>query len=205
MRTQPPNGLYLGTVHASKGLEFRHVMLLDGGWKFSADNIQQERRLYYVGMTRAQQTLTLCRHTGSKSFVDGLSNSLMHQAVEIKADPRLETRYQYASLKDVDIGYAGSHLSTHPIHEAVAELRQGDELKLMHMQSRYLLSNFEGRVVGRMAASFKPLHKNMKCAVAGIIVRYRSDDNDARLFAGRIKCQRWEVVVPTMVVDPSNS
>ena len=54
--TQSPDGLYIGTVHASKGLEFQHVVLLDGGWSHSGKTSQQERRLYYVGMTRAANT-----------------------------------------------------------------------------------------------------------------------------------------------------
>ncbi len=64
IRQQPKNGLYLGTVHSAKGLEFRHVVLLDGGWNTDEEELEAERRLYYVGMTRAEQTLTLCEFTG---------------------------------------------------------------------------------------------------------------------------------------------
>ena len=56
-------GLLLSTAHRAKGLEFDHVAVLDGGW----DRIDEDedpdapRRLYYVAMTRARQTLALAR------------------------------------------------------------------------------------------------------------------------------------------------
>ena len=55
------DALFLGTVHAAKGLEFDHVVLLDGGWNRAVrqGGLEEERRLYYVGMTRARETLTL--------------------------------------------------------------------------------------------------------------------------------------------------
>ena len=199
LRTRPPSGLYLGTVHASKGLEFRHVMLLDGGWKLSADSIEQERRLYYVGMTRAQQTLTLSRHAGGKSFVDSLDKSVLHQSVDLAHDPLLDTRYQTVSLNEVDIGYSGSHAPSHHIHTSIAALREGDTLKLLPMQGRYFLTDIDGNIVGRMARSFKPAIAEIQCSVAGVVVRYRRDGNNDRNFAGRLKCDQWEVIVPRMI------
>ena len=56
-------GLLLSTAHRAKGLEFDHVAVLDGGWdRFGEDeDPDAPRRLYYVAMTRARQTLALTR------------------------------------------------------------------------------------------------------------------------------------------------
>ena len=63
------------TLHASKGLEFPHVFIM--GFEEDTlphrnsvedDNIEEERRLAYVGITRAQQTLTLTIARQRKQF-----------------------------------------------------------------------------------------------------------------------------------------
>ena len=65
-------GINLSTIHGAKGLEYENVYIVDltdGDFpsassiedfnKGNIENLEEERRLFYVGMTRAKKTLTL--------------------------------------------------------------------------------------------------------------------------------------------------
>ncbi len=71
-RDEEPDAVRLSTLHASKGLEFGHVFMVgveegtlphkgdpDAPPDAAAQRIEEERRLMYVGITRAQRSLTI--------------------------------------------------------------------------------------------------------------------------------------------------
>ncbi len=69
-------GVHLLTMHASKGLEFDTVYLLDvnkgkvpKGAKLSAEELEEERRLFYVAMTRARKHLNIYYVRGTQDHI----------------------------------------------------------------------------------------------------------------------------------------
>ena len=105
----------LSTLHASKGLEWPHVMLVgvnEGLLPFKADaeemtaqRLEEERRLMYVGITRARSTLvvsTLRRRKKGRDTVQGIPSRFigemkLHEA-STREDPRQRLKRIRAEL-----------------------------------------------------------------------------------------------------------
>lgn len=71
----PTSGVYVGTIHASKGQQARTVILLTDIGKRLLDRVYQntddhdaEHRIFYVGATRALRSLVVLRPMSARSF-----------------------------------------------------------------------------------------------------------------------------------------
>ncbi len=196
MRQQPKPGLFLGTVHSAKGLEFRHVALLDGSWGAPPEQIEETRRLYYVGMTRSEETLTLCEFEPENAFASSLAACLQTRIFKGKHDPELDVQYQTLSLKDIDLGFPGRQAPSAPIHEAIRRNEPGDPLSLHPEGDRYAIRDRSGQMVGRTSKAFRLEIEPETCEVAGIVTRFADDTDPA--YRQSIKTEQWEILVPRL-------
>lgn len=98
------------------------------------------------------------------------------------------------SLKDIDIDHPGRKPGQHEMHAALREIRPGARLRFQHDGVRYLMLDEAGREVGRTAQAFKPGFAVEQCEVADIVVRYDEDSKEE--YRKRLRCERWELVVP---------
>lgn len=88
-----PDSVQLMTLHASKGLEFPHVYIIGMEEKLlphrvsmDEDNIEEERRLAYVGITRARETLAMTMALKRKQFGETINCEPSRFIAELPAD-----------------------------------------------------------------------------------------------------------------------
>ncbi len=92
-RDEPGNALRMMTLHAAKGLEFRFVFIVgceegtlphDGA--MDEGRVDEERRLMYVGITRAKEMLTLSWSSKTKRYGEVHSNQPSRVLHELPQD-----------------------------------------------------------------------------------------------------------------------
>jgi ATP-dependent DNA helicase RecQ len=196
-RGHQPAALKLMTVHAAKGQEFDHVLIMDcGDWWRSAED---ERRLLYVAMTRARQTLTLMRDEGGRNpyLVDlGTVSGVFDRLPGVRPHhrPEIEVSYLMLGPKQVDLGFAGRRGPKDPIHADLARLCAGDTVVI----DGGAIKSASGRVVGKLSRSTaQEVNKLLPAKVTAIMAR-RREQTTAPYFAA-VRCDRWEVVLAEVV------
>ncbi|WP_262984737.1 3'-5' exonuclease [Nostoc sp. PA-18-2419] len=97
------NSVLITSCHGSKGLEFRKVILLDDSFKTKPNEIESERRLFYVAMIRAKEELVICSINQSKFVQQASLNSQIITYTETQL-PQL-MHYFDLTPGDVHLGY----------------------------------------------------------------------------------------------------
>ncbi len=202
-------GLLLATAHRAKGLEFDHVVVLDGGW----DRVGQvqdpdaERRLYYVAMTRARQTLAL----GDLGELNPMKEALRDSAAVVWREPvglpvpatELSRQYWQLNLKNVYLSFAGRKPHHDPVHRAIATLSPGDPLQIQERAGRWELLDHTGVVVGVLAQSFEPPNRMTPVGATVLAVASWSRKHSEPQYQEQLQRDTWEVVVPELIFEPS--
>ncbi len=195
--------LTLSTVHSAKGREFRHVVILDGGdWREKSD---AERRLYYVGMTRAKENLVLCQSLrASNPFSPPLGGESIVRTDLPKSPQRpknLGWKYLSLRLADVDLGFGGRQAPGHAFHRAVEKLDHAEPLDVVVEGGRIeLRSRRDNTVVGRLARKFAlPAGKIVAVTVDALVRRYQGQSDPEYVHLNKVP--RWWVVLATIVIE----
>lgn len=206
-------GLLLLTAHKAKGLEFDHVVVLDGEWLRTGANEDADapRRLYYVAMTRARKTLTLARFDRAQDLLDGLPESpaIVRRLPTALPPPMPELAYRYQRLGwgEINLDFAGTRPKEHLLHRRIAALSVGSQLTLREEKiGNWVLCDAQDTIVGKLSRSFKP-PKSMRCIeahVAAIHVRRIKDVSDEHKARMSDQCEDWEMLVPELVFAPDS-
>ncbi len=199
-------GVLLLTAHRAKGLEFRHVGVLDGGWDRDGRGADPDetRRLFYVAMTRAKETLVLAQVGRYHQYAEVLEASphVHRREVHQAALPsEYGKRYITPSLREIDIGYAGRFSPTHRVHQDIAALSVGSPLLLATIQAKWCLTTTDGLVVGRMAKAFQIPQGKRFAGAKVLAIQSRTIGMVDESFQQLMKTDEWEVVLPELVFE----
>ena len=177
-------GVFLTTIHSVKGMEFSHLVIVDGGW--TKDSLEEQRRLLYVAMTRAKETLCLMQRKDAwNPFLKEITGdfTLRRDAAESqKAEqPTIPLHYALLGLDDFHISFAGRFRETNPIHQHLVALRAGSFLSIASINGKVVLQDEEVTVArlsqkGQQEWADK-LARIETVRVIAMIMRYR-DDSD---------------------------
>jgi ATP-dependent DNA helicase RecQ len=199
-------GVFLGTVHGAKGMEFCHVFVPEGGWKKAlrgqqGDQREAERRLYYVAMTRARETLCLFEQQTNPhtTLLTGASIRRRRGSINVTIPSAvLSRRYHMLGLDALYLSYPSRFPKDDPLHRRLADLTAGSELTAQYQGNRLWLLNKQGARVACLAKSARAIWRERLQAAESIKVlamvrRYAIDNESA--FRQRCRCEVWEIPI----------
>jgi ATP-dependent DNA helicase RecQ len=205
------NGIFLSTLHSVKGLEFDHVFILGDSWQEGkkAAELEEERRLFYVGMSRARETLHLFSIKNlSHPHLAGLSGPFLIERTPSLVKPGANARISYSLLgmEDLFIDFAGVRREDHPARVALQELTTGDRLQIEKRNAYLEIINGAGISVGRLSRSAEgawaaKLATIKEIRVLAMVRRYKQDVTD-KVFRERCYGESWETPVIELTYWP---
>lgn len=203
-------GVRLVTAHGVKGMEFTQVFIADGGWgQHQAADREAERRLYYVAMTRARESLVLAEgleenpHTPLLSGEAILRRSGVAELPELN-DACLQRRYDLLGLEDFYLSFAATRAADDPIHARLAALEPGSTVSLMAQGERLVLLAEEVAVAAlskRAAARWRGLLAQVQSVRVVAMVRWSREDGEGD-YQARCRVEHWEVPVVEVIWQP---
>ncbi|MHC1699230.1 MAG: RecQ family ATP-dependent DNA helicase [Geobacteraceae bacterium] len=208
-------GVFLSTVHSAKGMEYCHVLVPGGGWTRGKNRHEQEeeRRVYYVALTRAKDTLCLFERADVPNPHTGLMNGdfLFRREPPCEQRPEehvLRRKYDILGMEDLFLDFAGYKASDDQIHKRLSKLQAGDSLTALLKGDNIVLCDFQGLPVARLSKKTSDKWRNLLDCVEKItilaMVRRHSDDSGEE-YRSRCQCEQWEVPVAEIIYTSPSS
>jgi ATP-dependent DNA helicase RecQ len=202
------DGVVLTTAHKAKGLEFCHVFVADGGWSAPRETakLEEERRVFYVSLTRAKETLTILARSDSQNpFTAELSGRWL---LDRTPNPggSLDTneawcarRYAVLHPTELFLSYAAEHDNDAPVTRALAAADVGAGVRFVEQGRQvFVLCQQSATALGRLSAAgrdaWRPRLEQIQSArVIGMCVRTADEGEADTKYASKVK--RWEIPI----------
>ncbi|MDX2502950.1 MAG: RecQ family ATP-dependent DNA helicase [Gammaproteobacteria bacterium] len=186
-QTRYGSGVLLSTVHGVKGEEFKHVIILDGGWNFNSQDrayIEEERRLYYVAMTRAIEQLILMQQSGVKNPHIALLSNDYCSTCWSNAENRVAQlrRFSITGLRQIYLSYAAKKNAQQPINKTLENLHPGDSIRFATDQEGRIVMQYEHITIAKLSQQGQEnyaalLHSNYQATIIAMILRNTDPEN----------------------------
>lgn len=139
----------LMTLHSSKGLEFPYIYIAgmeenlfpSAMSSFSSDKLEEERRLFYVGMTRAEKSVTLSyaesrwvngqiAYSSPSRFLKEIDRKYIRDSSKLYKGEALKTppAAPFPHLRKLDSRASFSAASDSSVNSAASEIYEGDRV-----------------------------------------------------------------------------
>ncbi|MGB5984657.1 MAG: ATP-dependent helicase, partial [Desulfobacterales bacterium] len=204
-------GIFLGTIHGAKGMEFPHVFILDGDWHRPQEQSrwEEDRRVMYVGMTRAEETLCLLKlPPRANPFLKEICGDCMVPlTVSPVAQHPIATEHTYSllGLEEIYLDYGGCFVPNHPIHQHLARLAAGDRVCFRPRGTGIDVCDNQGSCIARLSEKGvrrwrANLERIVEVRVVALLRRTRDDCHEA--YIHRIRTETWELPVLEVIHRP---
>jgi ATP-dependent DNA helicase RecQ len=202
-------GVYLGTVHGAKGMEFSHVLIPSGGWStpVEQDRLEEERRVYYVAMTRAKETLCLFdREDAFNPHISLLQGDFLLKRTYgdlVMPDPKvLARRYAVLGMRDINLGFAGLRSPGDPVHRHLSDLQVGDAIRIERQGESVFLLDKHNFCIGKLSKTAGSEWGKKLSGISAIkilaMLQWRPNDGGEG-FTQMYRCESWEVPMAEVV------
>ncbi len=204
------SGVLLSTVHGVKGEEFDHVIILDGGWTQAfgedAQSQEEERRLFYVGMTRAISRLVLMQLDNQQNpHLPLLEGGPLYPQRSQATCPEKLRRFLITGLAQLNIGFAGAHEESHEIHKVLNALQPGERVEVV-ADKHDITIRFNGTTIAQFSKNGRKVWEKIIPGIRHaqvLAMLQRNKSHEGEKFQSKCKAESWQI--PILLVETEDT